>query len=727
MSYAKLFKRILAASAFLALAASTAVAAQTQKPDAPHKTYVDALKYPKLNPIETPNVVRETLPNGMRLILVEDHELPVIQMKALVKGGEIAEPRDKPALAELFGAVQRTGGVKSMTGDQVDELLESIGASIETSVQQAYGVVTAKMLKENLDKVLPLYVEFLEEPAFSQDKLDLAKTHLDSIISRRNDDVMSIARREFLKLMYGAKSPYARQYEYDDVDGTTRADLVAWHRRFYRPDDTILAVWGDFDAAAMKDELTKAFSSWKGLGPAPEVAPPPIAPPVPSVNYVEKKDVEQTTVLMGQLGLRLDDPDYPAVDMLSEILGGSMSSRIFVQVRTLKGLAYGAGGFMVPAYDHVGAFYFYTASKPSSTIEATQTMLQEIEKIREAPVTDEELRKAKEGYLNGYAFEFDSTDKIVSRLETYEFYGYPADFNAKLRDAVEKVTKDDILRVAKKYLHPEALTLLAVGNAEKFDKPLSTLGKVNTIDITIPPPTPKEVIPEPTAENMKAGTDVLIMAAKAMGEQGLRGLKSLTSEGSSTVKTPMGDMELKGSGTFVLPDRSYTEMTTPMGAMVRVLDGEKAWMKMGPMVRDLPASAVAEMRRGLYAEAGCALVLKEALEGKLQGQLIGKTQFEGQEANDVLVKIGDGAIRIYVGADGTILGNKQRAQTQQGPAEVVETFGGYQTVSGLRLPFEGTQKVKGEVKASSKLTSIKVNAPFSEDHFQKPEAPAQAK
>ena len=715
MSFAKMFKRAVAASAFLALAVSTAVAAQ-----APRQTYVDKLQYPKLNPIEAPKVVRETLPNGLRLILVEDHQLPVIQMRALVRGGVIAEPADKPAMADLFGEVQRTGGVKSMTGDQVDDLLESIGASIDTSVQQSFGVVSAKMLAETLGKVLPVYAEFLMDPAFSQDKIDLAKTHLNSAISRRNDDVMSIARREFLKLMYGPQSPYARQYEYDDVDGTTREDLVAWHRRLYRPDTTILAVWGDFKTAEMKDQLAKAFAAWQAAGPAPVVAPPPIAPPKPSVNYAEKKDVEQTTVLMGQLGLRLDDPDYPAVNMLSEILGGSMSSRIFIQVRTLKGLAYGAGGFMAPAYDHVGAFYFYTATKPASTVEATQTMLEEIEKIREAPVTDEELRKAKEGYLNGYAFEFDSTDKIVSRLETYEFYGYPADFNARLRDAVEKVTKDDILRVAKKYLHPEALTILAVGNAEHFGKPLSELGTVNTIDITIPGPTPKEVIPAATPENLKAGTDLLVSAAKAAGDARLKAVKDFTTEGSNTLKTPMGELELKGKTVVVPPSRVYAEVTTPMGQMVQVLDGDKAWLKMGPQVRDLPGGASAELRMGIMADNGCMLILKDALEGKIQGQAIGKTTFEGQDAQDVLVKIEGQPVRLYLSADGKkVLGLKRRTNTAEGPADVVTVFSDWKPFDGLTLPAAAVEKVKGEVKGSSTLTSLKVNAGFDEGAFKK--------
>ncbi len=710
---------LITAAACLAVTLSMTVAASPAKGKG--KRPFEQLKYPKLHDITMPKVVRETLPNGMKVIFVEDHELPVVRMKALVRGGRVAEPDAQPALAALFGEVQRTGGVASMNGDRVDEFLERIGASIETGVSDAYGTVSAEMLEENVDQVLPLYAEFLERPAFSQDKIDLAKKHLYSAISRRNDQPMGIGRREILKLIYGASSPYASQFEYDDVDKLTRDDLVAFHDTYYRPDDTILAVWGDFSTPDMKKKVADAFGGWKAEGPRPKIAEPFIFPPAPSVNYVEKKDVEQTFILMGHLGLRLDDPDYPAVNVLSEILGGSMSSRMFVQIRTLKGLAYGAGGFMVPAYDHPGAFFFYTSTKPSTTVEALQAMLTEIDKIRQAPVTQEELEKAKDGYLNTYAFDFDSTDKIVNRLLIYDFYGYPADFNTRLRNEVEKVTREDVLRVAKKDLRPGELSILAIGNAAKFDKPLSAVGKVHTIDITIPEPTPKVTIPAATPESLKAGTDLLLKAAGACGEKALRGLKDLSIKATTTLKTPMGEMSLDSNSTFVLPNRLYSEIKTPMGTMTRVLDADKAWMAMGPKSRTLPESASSEMRRGLYTEAGCAMLLKDVLDGKLKGQALGKASFEGRDATQVVIRLDGKPLTLFLTPDGTtILGLKEQATTQEGPAEVTTVLGGWKTVSGLRLPTAVSEKVKGEVKATTTVREYQVNPAFSEDLFKKP-------
>ncbi len=465
-----------------------AVLAVPQSAVAQGKTVIDQLTYPKLNDIPVPTVVRETLPNGVKLLLIEDHEFPVVGFQALVRGGMLAEPAGKAGVTELVGEVLRSGGTQAMTGDAMDERLDRLGASIDSSGETNSVRVSGRSLTENLDAVLPLFVDLLRTPAFAKDKLALAQRRFASNISRRNDDVQTVAEREFLKLLYGKGSPYARQLEYVDVGGVTRDDLVAYHARTFRPDATTIAVFGDFKTDDMKRRIAQLLGDWKAQGVSPTYRAPALPPARGSVNYVEKKDVEQTFLFLGHPGLRYDDPDYPAVRVMTDLLGGGFASRIFKKVRTEMGLAYGAGGYMVPAYDHPGFFFFYTSTKPSTTTVALKAILDEVKRIREAPVTDEELNYAKSAYLNTYAFDFDSKEKVIRRLLTYDFYGYPADFNTRLRNGVEKVTKADVLRVAKTHLQPDMLSIVAAGIREQFDKPLDTFGPVNVIDITIPEP-----------------------------------------------------------------------------------------------------------------------------------------------------------------------------------------------------------------------------------------------
>jgi zinc protease len=481
-------RRVTPGMLALALVVAAAALAAPKSASAQGKTVIDQLTYPKLNDIPVPTVVRETLPNGVKLLLVEDHEFPMIGFEALVRGGMLAEPAGKAGVSELVGDVLRSGGMQAMTGDAMDERLDRLGASLSSSGDVNSVQVSGRSLTEHLDAVLPLFADMIRKPAFAADKLALAKRRFASAVSRRNDDVQEVTSREFMKLLYGKGSPYARQIEYADLDKVTRDDLVSYHAKTFRPDAITIAVFGDFKTDDMKRRVAQLFGDWKAQGVSPTYAAPAPPPAKGSVNYVEKKDVEQTYIFLGHPGLRYDDPDYPAVRVMTDLLGGGFASRIFKKVRTEMGLAYGAGGSIVPAYDHQGFFFFYTSTKPSTTTVALRAILDEVKRIREAPVTDEELNYAKSAYLNTYAFDFDSKEKVVRRLLTYDFYGYPPDFNTRLRNAVEKVTKEDVLRVAKKHLQPDLLAIVAAGIKEQFDKPLDTFGPVTVIDITIPEP-----------------------------------------------------------------------------------------------------------------------------------------------------------------------------------------------------------------------------------------------
>lgn len=681
----------------------------------------DSLAYPPLHAIQQPAAVRETLPNGLRLLLVEDRALPKIQVLALIRGGQFAEPKDRPGLADLFGEVLRTGGVQSLSGDDVDTLLDRLGAAIESGVDVDSVSVSGRALTEAQDQVLPLFAEFLRRPAFAPEKIELAKTHMRSAISRRNDNVEGIASREFDKLIYGADSPYARQAEYDDVDRLSRDDLLAYHARVFRPDETIIAAWGDFAAPEMKAKLVRLLGDWAIQGPKPAYEPPPMLKPAHSINFIQKGDVEQTFIRMGHEGLRLDNPDYPAVRVLSEVLGEGFASRLFVKVRTEKGLAYRAGGRLGAEFDRPGLFAFVTSTKPTTTAEALTTVLEEIKKIREAPVSDDELKRAKEGYLNSYAFEYDTTGKVVRRLVSYEFYGYPENFNIRLRDAVEKVTKDDVLQAAKKYLHPELLTILAIGKAEQFDKPLSTFGQVRNIDITIPEPKGAEETPPATAESLAKGQQLLLAAARGVGEKALAALHDLTIEATMTQETPGGAMEMAMKEVLAPPERHYVELTTPMGGIVMVVGGPDAWMKMGPNSRPMPEAQAGSLRRGLLSGYGCLGLLKQALAGQVDAQALGPVSFEGQKAQLVLVRRADKPLRVLLSEDGgRVLGVMVHEQTPEGAVETTTIFSEPKSFDGLTLPQATTTKVKDKVRGGVRLTNVKVNAGVDPALFEKP-------
>ena len=446
------------------------------------------LKYPKLRDVQVPQVERVTLANGMRLFLLEDHELPLINLSVRLRTGSVYEPAEKIGLASITGEVMRTGGTTSKTGDQLDEELESIAASVETGIGLNSGSASMSVLKQDLDTGLAILADVLMNPAFREDKIQLAKMQQRSMISRRNDDVGSIAEREYSKLIYGPDSVYARQEEYATIDNISRDDLVAFHEKFYGPNNVMLAVWGDFNTKQMIEKIEKAFEGW----PKVELDLPEV-PKVQyefrkTVNVVRKDDVNQSNVYLGHIGGLMNDPDYFALIVMNRILGGGFTGRLFKNVRSREGLAYSVFGAYSANYDHPGEFYVGCQTKSESTVYAIRVMLKEVEKMQEAEVTDEELALAKDSFLNSFVFNFDAKGEVVNRLMTYEYYGYPADFLQKTKQNVEKVTKADVLRVAKKHLQPDKVQILAVGRPDDFDEPLSVLGPASEIDITIPPP-----------------------------------------------------------------------------------------------------------------------------------------------------------------------------------------------------------------------------------------------
>ena len=440
-----------------------------------------------MHPFKPVQPKRIELANGLVIFLQEDHELPFINGSILIRGGSRDEPAEKVGLVSLYGQTWRTSGTAAMNGDVLDDKLEAKAASIETGGGSASTSVAWTSLKGDFDTVFADTLALLLHPEFSQDKLQLAKRQMEAGISRRNDDAGSIAGRESAMLIYGATNPYGRHAEYVTVEAITLDDLKAWHERTVVPNNMIVAVSGDFDGATMEATLRKAFEPMQKGTPF-QTAKVDFPGPKPGIYFVDKDDVNQSNVRIVGLGTEKSNPDYYALNVMNEIFSGGFGSRLFQNVRTKLGLAYSVGGSYGSQYDHPGTFTVAAATKSESTVAATKAMLEEIGRLKTVPPTPEELRKAKDQVLNSFIFHYDSRDKTLSEQVQLAFYGYPSDFLEKYKSGIEKVTAADVTRVANKYIDQSKLAILVVGNESELKPPLSTLGKVTPVDITIPPP-----------------------------------------------------------------------------------------------------------------------------------------------------------------------------------------------------------------------------------------------
>jgi zinc protease len=336
-----------------------------------------------------------------------------------------------------------------------------------------------------------MYLDLLHNPEFRGDKLELAKQQMYTGIARRNDEVSSIVGRESARLAFGKDNPLARDEEFATVAAVKREDLVNWHQQYVHPNSIILGISGDFDPTAMEAKLRQTFDSWpKG----PQAKDPDITftQPKPGYYFVQKTDINQSTIAMLDLGILRNNPDYFAVSVMNEIFGGGFSSRLFNNIRAAKGLAYSVGGGVGTAFSHPGMTNIEMMTKSDTTVVGIQALYEEIDKMQQKPPDADELKRAKDQILNSFIFRFDSPGKVLREKMAYEFYHYPLDFLERYRSEIDKVTAEQVTQVARKYIQKDKLAVLVVGNDAEFDKQLSTLGPVTKVDITIPPP-PKEL------------------------------------------------------------------------------------------------------------------------------------------------------------------------------------------------------------------------------------------
>jgi zinc protease len=459
-----------------------------QTASSPGSKLVNSLKYKDINwkiPQIGKEVQRVVLKNGLTVFLLPNHELPIVEAYVLIRTGEIYESTEQMAIPGLTGTLLREGGTKTMSPDSLNALLEYMAASIETGIGLESGTASLSVLAKDTDLGFKVLADILMNPAFSSEKLELEKSQIKESIRRRNDSPGEITDRELYHLVYG-DHPYGRIVEWSDVKNIKREDLSAYHDKYYHPNNVMIAVSGDFTSGAMLATINKAFGAWQKK--------PVILPRIPDVTYDFKpgvykieKDLSQTNIAIGQLGIKRDNPDKYAITIMNYILGGgSFTSRMMSRVRSNEGLAYHVGSsFNIDSRDY-GTFSAYCQTKNSTAHKAVSIMLDEIKKIRLNPVDTSEIAMARDAYINQFVFEFTSAGQIVNELMSLEYDGYPQDYCQKYLDNIRAVTIADIQRVAEKYLKPENLTILLVGKSSEYDAQFNDLGQVKTIPLVEP-------------------------------------------------------------------------------------------------------------------------------------------------------------------------------------------------------------------------------------------------
>ncbi len=410
---------------------------------------------------------RRVLANKVPAYLVEDHELPIVTVTVLLKAGSYVDPRGKEGLASAVGSQMRAGGAGKYTAEQFDEEADFLAANVFSSFGATSGSATANFLAKDTDRALDLLFDLLRTPRFQQDRFDLYKTQILQGLERRNDTTAGIESREFARLMYGADHFSTAQVTKASIESITRDDLVAFHQKWFHPGNVIVAVAGDFDTRAMTAALEQRMAGWKApSGFAVPPVPKPTHVAVPGIYFVDKPDVNQGRVAIGLPGIQRGNPDEVAIEMMNDVLGGSgFTSRITNRVRSDEGLAYSAGSSFGVGVHYPGLFRAGFQSKSATVAQAVQIVLDEMSRMRSEKVSAEELETVKNSAIEVFPRFFASASATAALFATDELTGRDPKYWKTYRDRVRNVTPDDVQRVAQKYLQPDKVVVLVVGNA----------------------------------------------------------------------------------------------------------------------------------------------------------------------------------------------------------------------------------------------------------------------
>ncbi|KPK99623.1 MAG: hypothetical protein AMJ91_07100 [candidate division Zixibacteria bacterium SM23_73_3] len=428
--------------------------------------------------IKLPPIKKTTLDNGLKLIVIEHHELPVVAFRLILKSGSTCDPQGKAGLANLTAGLLRKG-TKTRSATQIAEEIDFVGGSVGAGSGLDATYATCQVLAKHFDVGLDLLSDIILNPVFKEDEIDRLRKQTLAGIKQQKDNPGSVAEEKFRKFVFG-DHPYGQPSEgtEESITNILRDDIVGFHKGYYVPNNAILAVVGDVKSKEVIKKVKAKFLQWGGV----EITLPSVVEPPPikghQILLVDKPDLTQTYIRVGHLGIQRKNPDYFPVKVMNYILGGGgFASRLMDEVRSKRGLTYG----IHCSFDDnklKGAYEVSTFTQNDSTIAAINAIIEQIKKIRAEGVTDKELEDTKSFYTGYFPLQFETPQQIATQVLDVELYELGEDYIKSYRDNIKGVTKEEVLRVAQKYLDPDNLKLVVVSKAEDVKSSLEPLGSM---------------------------------------------------------------------------------------------------------------------------------------------------------------------------------------------------------------------------------------------------------
>jgi zinc protease len=424
--------------------------------------------------VKFPEYHLRTLPNGLQVVAVLHHEQPFVSMRMLVRAGGAQDPKDKLGVADLTAALL-TQGTATQTANELNDAIDFIGGSLGAGAGTDLSFLSVVVMKDSFETGLRMLSDMARRPAFAREEIDRQRQQILSSLKVNLEDPEYVADAVFRRLVYGFH-PYAypQNGTPDMLAAITRDDLLAFHRKYFVPNNVILAVVGDVTSDEAFEMVQKVFGDWERRDvPEQQVTPPP--DPTRRLVIINKPDAVQTEVRVGHLGIRRNHSDFMALNLAIRILGGEGANRLHQVLRTERGLTYGAQADMNTLRE-TGAFEASTNTRSEATGEVLRLMVDEFWKLQRDRVGERELGEAKNYLAGSFPLTIETADAIATQVLNVLFFGLPVEQLQSFRERVNAVSVEDVQRVSRYFLRPDRLSIVLVGNASAFLPELRRLG-----------------------------------------------------------------------------------------------------------------------------------------------------------------------------------------------------------------------------------------------------------
>lgn len=715
MSASRFLKTLTAAGLLLAAASSAPAQEAPAKPKATPPAPAPAKE------VRFPAFQEKTLANGLRVVVIEQHEQPAVSLRLMLPtAGTTFEPDGKAGLARATAALL-TKGTATRSSQQIAEAIDFVGGGLFAGAGTESANVTASVTSDQLDLGFALMSDVVLHPSFPQDEIDRLRRQALSNLQVQYQDAGYLASEALGRLLYG-DHPYGRPGDGtpESLQGLTREDFAAHHRRTYIPDNAILAVVGDVQPADAFARAERAFGKWQ-KGEVPSFPALAKASQGRRIVVIDKPDAVQTEIRLGQIALPYRDPNHFVAQVYNAVVGANASARLFDEIRRKRGLSYGAGSsFVMPTQP--GPYRVSTNTKTETTIEALEVALEVLGGVPKQPISQQELDAAKTYITGAFPLVIETPQGIAEEVLDAMRHGYGRDWLEGYNDRISKVTAADVQKFAQERIHPDRMAIVLVGNASTFSDALKQkLGAFETIPaaeldfLRADLRKAKAEQPASSAADQARGMELIRKAQQALGGAAFTGQKTQIAKGSGSVFPPGAPQPMTVSMVLyrVLPDKERSEVTVPEGTMAQVISGKQAWVIMGPRTQDVSAQMADQHAYGYD-------VLRWAGQEGYTARPLPGAEVDGKKVDVVEVTDAQGhTTRFFLDPETHLV---VKLEYTAGSGQSPEIFlSDYRDVSGVKVPFKTRGLQGGQPVMEVTYTEVQVNAPVDEKLFEKPQ------